>query len=229
MRKIAIFILIVMAFSVAGFQEYKHILSEDGTSQISQITELAIFGTFDPSIPTKMANSCSKINDPGVSCKVEGNILVLKSDFSKNNKYFTIKTEYGFPEVTYTLTINKIPNDKFQKALLIASGEKGAVSDAIDFNDKSVNANLAKQMALFGLEINYTIGIPGEIVTANAGKYNAVVGEKEVTFQLNEVYKESAPLVVKAKTTNWSSVTMAGGVVFILLIALWFFVIRRKK
>jgi hypothetical protein len=227
MKKLMVFLLLMVVFSLGASQSYIQIVSIGGNSDISQTTDLSIYGTFDPSIPTKMVAACSKMTGSVVTCNVKGNLITIIGAFSESNEYFKVKTDYGIVDIVHTLTINKLPNDKFQKALITASRENSAAADAVDLNEKSANVKLLQQLNSMGLEITYTVMMPGEIGYASAGKYEAAVEKTGATFDLKKVYADSAPLVVQSRMPNWGAIGTIGIAAIVLLLGAWFF-IRRK-
>jgi hypothetical protein len=223
------FMLLTITMCIAISQTYVHIVNQDETSSITQITDLAIYGLFDSSMPTKMADTCKKVSEPDIDCTVTGNRLNLNTTMNKNNGYFTLENDYGFPYITYTLTINALPNDKFHAAMIKASGVSTQAAESQNLSKKEDNKILSSQLKAMNMELNYVVALPGELISATAGSYQANISNGSALFVMSDVFADSEPLVIKSKSLNLGALAMLVGVVFLVVLAYLYLKSKQRK
>jgi hypothetical protein len=236
MKKIILLLLASLLFTGSVVQTYEQKMYETGDSLITEHLDLSLFSQVMPnnSIP-KMASAC--LSDLKLNCEVDvdsKSITIIRS-FSANNNHYTFQAEQSIIDTLYTLTVIKIPNDRFKDSLnevMVEAGvseTKGPAEVAINLNDKEGAAETAASMEKLDLEILYEIEMPGEVVSAKAGDIRAEIDDSAVRFDMVEVLKDSEPLVIKSRKLNLIYVAGVFAVLILILISVSFFIKKKPK
>lgn len=135
-----------------------------------------------------------------------------------DNSYYTFTKEYGFFTTT-TLTINRVPTDRFDASINrilskagVSSGEGSAT--ALDLNDKKGNSVKAAAFKEAGITINYSITMPGG--TAQS-------------FDLVALLEDSKPIVLAESELNYWLLSLIIGVIVLAAFAYSFFGGKKVK
>ncbi len=232
MSKPIIALLIVMALSFATVdQSYVQDISADGTSSLQKTMDISIFSNqLSNSTLLAMAAFCSSTTKVACSVDTVSKTLTIKETLPPGS-YYSVETQYGFPFITQTVTIDRIPNDMFGDSLntiLAASNiTTSGVVQALNIRDN----NSASVAALRALNANftYTVEMPASISTAQSGAYAAAIQGTEARFDLIEVLSQSQPMVVVTSQINAFAVVGIIGVIALAALAYSFFSMRPAK
>ncbi|HSB47383.1 MAG TPA: hypothetical protein VLD37_05190 [Candidatus Bilamarchaeum sp.] len=238
MRREALILLALLAVSCAALdQSYIQSVSRDGTSTISKTSELTLFTTVLTNKSfASMKQACESGKNLDCIVDVKAKTVTITESFSPGG-YYTYSSEYGIPEVAYTLTINKIPNDKFASSLsklLIAANISGAAEGAgsvnpIDFEDEANNREAAGILRQIRANLTYTIVMPFDVDEAHAGNITGTVSGKTVTFDLVSLLQESKPIVVRSRELNLGYIVLFIGLIAVAALAFSFFWSKPMK
>ncbi len=232
-------ILALVLFSLASFaafdQSYVQTVGRDGNSTIQKSMQLTIFGQLNAQALSGMEQYCSSLT--AFDCSVDpANKTVTITDAFSSGGYYEYTTDYGLPFVTHTLTITRIPTDRFSNLLdrLLAAGNVsgaggGGSTSAIDLRDNSTNIQNAAYLRQFGANITYTVVRPADVSSAAAGNVSGSVAGRQATFDLVEVLGASKPIVVKSSELNLGYITAIVGLVVIIALAVAFVRSRTVK
>lgn len=238
-----IFALLLMAFvaSAAIDQTYVQTVARNGASGIEKTMELAVFSN---QLATEglanMAAYCEKSS--GINCSVDvgAKKVVITEEFSSGG-YYVFSTDYGLPSITHTMTLNRVPTDKFSNALerlLVAANAteyagSGGSARSIDLSDQEANAEAAAILKTLNANITYVVVMPSGVSEAKAGSVAGVISGQRASFDLLAVMSEGGgPIVVKSQELNFGYLIAIAGVVVLGALALSFAgtkPARRKK
>ena len=243
----AVFALIILAGCIN--LTYEHTINPDGSSTLKQMMDLTGYieymktsgaGTGQAIDASQLSAFCttgaSQFTE-GTSCSVEGNSVILKKSFTKQDGFYSFESSGGLFGGKYKVVISKIPAKAFMKENTndtvggagggLGSGAAGA-SD-IDFSDKAKNLQTGTGAKTIGMNMTYVVEMPAPITKATAGKYSAKIGGNKASFDLLQVFDDSEPLVIEAEGGNGMLLIVAVViVVLVVLLLLWFFVFNKK-
>lgn len=228
MRNLAIFLVLAAVAGAAFEQSYVQSVAPDGTSTIVKAQDLSPFAGVVP-IPA-LRKACEIMSS--VQCSVDGNVMTVTERFTPNTEYYSFVKEDGFPFITYTVTVNKIPNDVFSadidRVMIAANASTGgAPSPAIDLS--ADNRESAAVIRLLRANVTYALELPVTPSEASAGNASGKIDGKSVTFSLADVFDASAPMVIRAREFNFGIVILGLGIAVVAALAYSFFGISRKK
>ncbi len=228
-REILALLLLALSASAAFDQTYLQTLSRDGNSTIEKTMQVTIFSNqLDSQAMAKMDEFCK--GQTALDCSLDvGNKTITITDSFSSGGYYEYTTDYGLPYVTHTLTITRIPTDRFSTLLdrilsaanVSGSGGGGSVSP-IDLRDNATNVQNAAYLRQFGANLTYTIIMPADISSAASGALNASVSGRTASFDLVGVLAESKPIVVRSQELNLGYITAIVGVLIIAALAVSF-------
>lgn len=239
--------IIILFFFLLGCisQTFYQKVGRDGTSEITSSTDftglasIASFGWISGEemmehMPKVLENLCINASnaDPSLVCSADGAKLTLKKSFTPDDGYYEFSSEADILSITYTLKVNSIPLDRFGVAPkvhlpIVGIGPLEKV-DAIVLSKKVENKRMATQMEkIRGFTAHYVVEMPGEIIYASAGKYNAVINGSTATFDLVEVLSNSEPLIVKSEEFNLTALMLIAGAIFLVAIVVLFYMQQR--
>ncbi|MFH1222014.1 MAG: hypothetical protein V1492_02925 [Candidatus Micrarchaeota archaeon] len=214
-------VLIIALFAVfvlltgATMQGYSQAVAKDGSSVITKTFDAAALGSSAPAVQKACAENAS------LNCQVENGKMQVSITVPKTNPYYQLKADYGLPYISYTMTINAIPDDLFSaqlnQILAAAGAPKGGTYDASDLKKNTETASLLKQLG----DTGYNVQMPGEVTETNFGQKTAI------TFLLSDVYAQGGPIIIKAQELNFSYIILILMIVTIAGFAAWF--LFRKK
>ncbi len=220
-REIFAILLLAMVAGAALDQTYVHTASRDGGAAVEKTMELAVFSNqLTPGALERMADACERDSSLGCSVDAQAKTVVLSLSLSPGG-YYTFSSEYGLPSVVHTLSVEKIPTDKFSDALgdLLAAANateaeqvRGTVKP-LSLTDKDENAANAGILKALGASITYRIVMPSEVTYAAAGDVEGKIDGRIAEFAVVDVMADSAPLVVRSEELNWGYLLLIAMVV----------------
>lgn len=217
------------------FQTYEQTVKTNGDSIIKKEYEIGLFsGMLGENASAKIAQACSA--DHSLGCTVDNEKITDIKQFSNDEKYYSLKTDYGIPYVEYEIEIRKIPVDKFAEMLdktLFSAGLINKTSDSygepLNLQDTEANKEIVPIIREMGMDIKYVVVVPGEIISATAGNSVGSINANSAEFMLSDVLAESQPIVVKSREINWAYMIIIVAVLAIALFALSFRKKRKKQ
>ena len=235
MKKLLLFLLL---FSLAAFAANEQVFTQEvyqnGTSKISRQMDLSIFSArLGADGLSKMAQKCIGGFVPTCSVDVSKKSLYMEEFFSPDDSYYAFSSDGGFPYMTYSLTINSIPTQKFVQdtdRLLYESGaltdSAGSASSPLDLSKN--NSNFISIAKLLNTNLSYSVIMPGSIDLASAGSYRGSIYASTAGFDLLSVLQTRSPIIVRSKDFNSSLFVMIIGAIALVLLGYLFFGISRK-
>ncbi len=165
--------------------------------------------------------------NPDVSCRKEGYKIIAGKEFKNGEGYSFTKSD-GFPNIKYSVEVSKLP--AFSGGESALGGGVGGVqaqggeAEGIEFKNETTAAGFA-MLASSGIEVTYTVKMPGKIVKAEGGS----IDEKENTaeFDVLELVKDGENAVVESEELNAPYVAGAGTVGLIVLVLLVYFLVLK--
>jgi hypothetical protein len=238
MKREAMFLLALFALAFSSVdQTYVQDFSRDGSSIITKTSELSIFSA---ELTNASFARMKEVCDGGfrVECSVDvaKKTVTMAEAFSPGG-YYTFGSEYGLPDITHTVVIEKIPNDKFATSLsrlLIAANvtdpsQGGGSVSPIDFEDQATNREAAAILRIIRANLTYTINMPYDIDEASAGNLTGNVRGKSVSFDLIALLEQSEPVVIKNRELNLGYIVVIFGIIAIAALAFSFFWSKPMK
>jgi hypothetical protein len=227
-REIVAFMLLAMAAGAALDQSYVQTVSRNGTSVIEKTMQITIFSNqLTAEALAKMDSFCK--NQTRIICSVDApNKTITMSDDFASGGYYEFTSEYGLPFVTHTLTISRIPTDRFSSLLdsvllgANVTSSSGGSSTAIDLHDSATNRENSKVLRQLKANITYTVIMPIAVSEAKCGNVSGVVNGDQASFDLLDVLDQSQPIVVKSDEANLGYITVIAGIVVIVALAISF-------
>lgn len=234
MRRLIILVLACLLLTGAVQQSYYQVVERSGSSEIQRVSDIGLFANFlPPGSIDAMADVCeARI----LRCDLEKDelVLTLYDDFESDGVYYTLETDEGFLYTGYTMTIVRIPTDRFSELteeLLMEAGAveaDGSPAAAIVLGS-SETRSMAREMAAIGVEITYTVELPGEITEARSGDVEAAVSGNTAEFDLLEVMVSGENIVVKSREFNFLYILLIAIVIVMGALALSFFWEKKPK
>jgi len=242
-REIFALMLLSVIAGAALDQSYVQTVSRNGASSIEKVMEVTLFSNqLSLEGLTRMAEVC-RTSDT-LECSVDvGNKKITMTESFSSGGYYTFSSEYGIPFITHTLTVSKVPTDKFSTSLeklLVAAnatdyaGGSGSVKP-IDLVDREGNVEAVAALKMLKANITYTIIMPTSVSEAKAGGISGEVAGASATFDIVSAMDESAPIVVRSQEPNYGYIIAIAGVVVLAALALSFLgtrpgkTVKRKK
>lgn len=227
MRNLIVLLLLASVAGAAFEQEYVQTMASDGTSTIVKVQDLSPFAGVVP-IPA-LQRACEIMSS--VQCSVDGSVMTVTERFMPNTEYYSFVKQDGFPFITYTITISKIPNDVFSadidRVMIAANASTGGTpSPAIDLS--ADNRESAAVLRLLKANVTYTVELPVTPSEASAGNVSGRIEGKTATFNLVDVFDASRPMVIRAQEFNTGMVILGLGIAVVAALAYSFFGISRK-
>lgn len=231
-------ILLLIAFSLVFTgsisQTYTHTIYQDGNSLINRELDLTFFTKVLPEQSLEaMASACLIEDSLRCDVNLDSKVIYVNRSFEDMNLYYTIEVENEIPYSTYTLTVNQIPNDEFTYAIRDIMKKAGLETNdqelmkPIDLSESSEWKAKADQLESLGIEITYTVEMPGEIISAKAGDVVGEVEGSKVSFNAIEILKNPGPIVVKSRQLN--SVYLLGIVLVLTVVILGALIIKKRR
>jgi hypothetical protein len=236
MRKELFALLLVSLIGSAAIdQEYIQNVSKDGSSKIVKTSELSLFsGILSKDALANMDAVCKTTAKIDCSVDVEAKTVTITESFNPGG-YYTFDTDFGFPYITNTMTINRVPTDKFanslERLLILANAtepSQGGSVQPLDIRDAEGNRENVQFLKRFKANLTYTVIFPFPVSEARAGNASGVVDGSTVRFDLVEVLDQSQPMVIVSREVNWGYFVAIAGVAVLAALAVSFFRAKRK-
>lgn len=236
-REIVAVLLLTLAAGAALDQSYVQTVSRNGTSVIEKTMQITIFSNqLTADALAKMDAYCG--SQKTIRCSVDAaNKTVTMSDVFASGGYYEYSSDYGLPFITHTVTVTRIPTDRFSSILdsilrgsNVTSGSGGSTT-ALDLRDSKANRENAKVLRQLGVNITYTIIMPAQASSASSGNVSGRIDGQSASFDLVEVLDQSQPMVVKSEEANLGYMTVIAGVIVVAALALSFMgskTVKRK-
>ena len=235
MKTIIAILMLSIVVNAALDQSYLQTIAGDGSSTIVKTQEMNVFSNqLKSGALERMANVCQQGFAVPCSVDQENKKITLTEKLSSNSGYYTLSSDYGFPYITYTLTITKIPTDRFSAdldKLLVASD---AISSAGGGSAQPINLNEDNNESVYYLRkfkanITYAIKMPAATYEASAGNVSGKRDGSSVTFDLVEVMSTSKPVIVKSSELNWTYLIIIVAAISLGGLAITFFTTKPRK
>ena len=127
MRKFIVLLLLAALASGTFDQTYVQTLADNGSSVIVKTQDLSVFSG-SVSFPA-LSRACADLTN--VQCLVSGQTMMISDSFAPDGSYYTYASDGGFPFITRTLLISRVPNDVF-------GADLSKVLDAANFTSTGV-------------------------------------------------------------------------------------------
>ena len=236
MRRELFALLLISAAAFAALdQAYTQEVSRGGESVVGKSMELAVFSNqLTPGALERMEDACARDSKLGCSVDKENKLVTIRQSLGPGT-YYTYSAEYGFPSVTYTLVVEKLPADIFSDALaeVLAAANATGVAQVrgtvkpLSLSDKDANAANAAVLKALGASIKYRAIMPSGVTYAAAGSVEGAISGNEAEFEIIDVMADSEPLVVKSEELNLGLITLIAMVVVLGALAFSFLGSRK--
>jgi len=220
MKWFAALMLISLLLTGSLAQSYTQKVEAIGDSTISESRDISSFLSLLPADALMRIDAVCKA-DPSLDCSLQDTILTMNMDLEDGNDYYAFQTDNGFPFVTTTLTISKIPSDLFDARINSILLQSKLVSDEgsakpIDLSEKSANRAKAEALKRSGFEVMYSVQMPN-------GQLNS--------YDLVAILEDSKPLIIQTQEINSWTIVLLLGIGLVAFVAYTFFGNRsgRKK
>jgi hypothetical protein len=228
MRKLIILLLLAALASGTFDQTYIQTMANDGSSVMVKTQDLSVFSN-SVSFPA-LVQACAALTS--VRCAVSGQTMNITENFTPNGNYYTYGSDGGFPLITDTLVITKVPNDVFGNDLakvLAAANQTGSggQNSAIDLT--ADNGAVVSALKQFDVNLTYIVNLQTTPSQASAGNVTGTISGDRVTFNLVDVMATGRPIVIKSQELNVGALVLIIGVVVLAVLAYAFFVTSRKS
>lgn len=233
-------ILILLAISLAWGavdQSYVQNVFRDGSSVIQKTSELTIFSTqLGKDAFERMDAFCESGQDVNCSVDVAEKTITITEKFETGG-YYSYSTEYGFPLITYSMVVGKIPNDRFASALskvlveanVTDPSQAGGSVDPIDFSDEQNNKEVARILRDIDANLTYVVVFPMPISEAYAGGVKGDIRGDSASFDLVTLLEESKPVTIRGSELNLGYIVLIIGLLVLAGLAFSFFYSKPRK
>ena len=228
MRKFIVLLLLAALASGTFDQTYVQTLADNGSSVIVKTQDLSVFSG-SVSFPA-LSRACADLTN--VQCLVSGQTMMISDSFAPDGSYYTYASDGGFPFITRTLLISRVPNDVFgadlSKVLDAANfTSTGGQSSVIDLT--ADNSGVVSALRQFDVNLTYVVNTPAVVSEAYSGNLSGSISGERVTFNLIDVMATGQPIVIKTQELNVGALVLIIGVVVLAGLAYAFFVTSRKN
>jgi hypothetical protein len=228
MRNLIVLLLLAALASGTFDQTYVQTLANDGSSVIVKTQDLSVFSN-TVSFPA-LAQACAAMSS--VQCSVTGQTMTITERFAPNSGYYTYMTDGGFPLITNTLIINKVPNDVFGDDLtrvLDAANMSGSGGQNSDIDLNADNKDVVSALKQFKVKLTYIVDLQTGASDASAGNVTGSIAGNVVTFNLVDAMATGQPIVIRSRELNIGAIVLIIGVLVLAWLAYSFFVSSRKS
>lgn len=232
MRGLFVFLMIAALSAASLDQNYTHIIDRDGSSSIEKTLDISVFLNQVPEGALENAESVCE-SDPRLRCSVDPatKMITMSEDF-RQGEYYEFESVTGLPSITYTITLKKIPTDRFAERLDDLMMQAGAFeeagdgsAEAIDLSEKAENAEAAFFLRNFDVRLVYTLVMPAPVQEASFGE----VSGNTVTLDLADLLEDSKQVTVRSSELNSGYIVLIFAVIVLGALALSFRGGTRKK
>jgi hypothetical protein len=232
MRRELLGLLILSAMAAAAIdQEYVQVVARNGSSSIEKTMEVVLFSDqLAADALVRMEQVCRTSTAVDCTVDAEARKVTMREDYLPGT-YYSYSTEYGLPFVTHTISISKVPTDRFSRALgrllVLANATEPAAGggsvNPIDLLDREENGPNVEILRRIDANLTYVVVMPLPVAEASAGEVTAAVDGERAEFDLIRVMEEGKPMVVRSRELNLGYMVAIAGVVVVAALALAFF------
>ncbi|GEM_PF-4829106 len=177
----------------------------------------------------KLEDNCQWVKDYvyEVKCSVKGVEITLVSEI-ESGEYYDFEKKSGVSSTIYYVKIKKI----FDMAQYLSVEYGGTQGKDLDLSKKPTAEEKAQYEGYSSyLNVTYTIEVPGEISSVNAGTVEGEIKGSTVSFNLFELMAEPSPIVIVSEKKNMDFGWMIIGVLvlIVVLFLLKLFAFRKKE
>ncbi|MBI5227597.1 hypothetical protein HY988_03345 [Candidatus Micrarchaeota archaeon] len=219
MKRILILVLICAISWAALDQKYEQTFDNQGLSTITKSFDISIFSaTLSDDMLNSLENNCKL--SPGCSFNRSSKQISISEKLGPKDGYYQFSADYGFPFTTYTIKIDRIPNDRFSADVTRMMGIDEGSYQATDLNED--NSGTAMFLKKFRANATYKISSPIAIDEAAAGPVAGEINGNSATFDLLQLMNQKGPIVLKAHELNLTYIIILAGIIAVGAIALSF-------
>jgi len=199
----------LIAFSGCVSVEVFHTLNRDGSSLVVQKMDFSDFPAMASAYGTASpVEFCEKImsDNPGLGCAFEGRSLWLNKTVKPEEGLYIFNRTLEFPYSIYRLEIRKTP--------IIVSTNTSAglgedVGEVSDFTAPSARPTAAT-LGLAGIDVQYTIQMPGEIISAENGDIIVdAQGKTYAKYDVLQLMTDGEYMIVESKELDLVAIGIA--------------------
>jgi hypothetical protein len=227
MRKLIVLLLFAALASGAFDQSYIQTVGTDGSSVMVKTQDLSVFSN-TVSFPA-LAKACAMMSS--VQCSVTGQTMTITARFGPASGYYTYTTDNGFPLITKTLVISKVPNDVFGNDLarvLQAANITGSGGQDVAIDLTADNSGIVPTLKQLKVKLTYTVDMQAAPTEASAGDVTGTIDGNTVTFNLVDVMASGKPIIIRTSELNLGAIVLIIGILVVAWLAYSFFVTSRK-
>ncbi|MBN2478326.1 hypothetical protein JXB01_03490 [Candidatus Micrarchaeota archaeon] len=228
MKKIlfAMLALLILMFGCIS-NEYSHYQERDGSALVVQKFDMSgVLGSLEEeqiesTLQQMCANSTAK--DPELKCEydVKG-IVYFEKTFTPGDGHYIFETGGDILNKKYTLTVKSAP--RMDTSTEESMGEAEVLGEETEIK---LTGSEAKAMAAnykqFGMNLTYTVYMPGKIISANGG----IISEDGTSakFDMLDMMEDGKEIVVVSEEMD---MMVVGGIVILLIVILAYFLFLKK-
>jgi hypothetical protein len=189
----------------------------DGSSTMTMVMDMTKLIELSPD--SAKTNPCDNQNETilqGGTCTYSNGVMTVTTKGDPTKYKFT--TESGIIETKYRF---EMPFSELSKTA--SSGDSSGM-DTNSLNTPEAKQQLA-QMKSMGVEMNYTVEMPGTITSAEGGK----ISGNKATFDLLEMFaSETTPNSIVIESTTMNTTMLAAGLVGLVIVILVLLKVMKK-
>lgn len=181
-----VFALLLAAIMLAGCisLEVEQKVNRDGSSVVTQRIDLSGFismaesqGAFEDSdalenMTNEMNDYCTEVesqSDADCTYSESSYVLVVTKTVTPDEAGYEFEKSYEFPNVVYTLKAEQLPDMGLDDLSLGEDGSSLGGGTPARFDDPEMKQSIAS-IKMMGVEMEYTIEMPGQITEAKNGE-----------------------------------------------------------
>ena len=218
--------MVALLVSISGCLdiEANQKINSDGSSEVELIYDFSALeesanefgGGVDDQQDASMVQACENFTNnttwKNAECILEDGKMTLRGEVLLNSSYFEVDS--SVPYITYRYDVTDINN-------IIEDAGIGEDQNA-DFTDESMG-DMKAMAELFGIEMTYTLEMPGEIISTDLGE----TYDNKVTINMFDL-PDDGPVYVESREPNtiWNiAIVLIIGCVIVASIVIY----NRKK
>lgn len=219
MKKILLSLLIFVSVVFSATMDHTYIqkIDEKGNSIFTRVTKGEVFpegsnqSAIEQICSEKVVANC-KINQSSQTTQI---IINMK----ESEGYYSIDTDYGFPFITHTIKIEKIPTDKISEemiTILKQSGFTKRIQPASAVDLLADNRESARALKEFQTNIQYELTVPGLINEASFAEEAVEFQGEKVTIDFVKLLEKPGELKIVSSEMNWAYISAAIAILVIV-------------
>lgn len=219
MKKILLSILIIIGivFSATMDHTYMQEIDEKGNSVFTRVTKGEVFP--EGSNQSAIEQICKE--NIVATCKINqsSQTTQITIKMKESEGYYSIDTDYGFPFITHTITVEKIPTDKISEDMikvLKQSGFSKRIQGASAVDLLANNAESARALKSFQANIQYQLIVPGLINEATFAEERIEFSGEKIEIDFTKLLEKQGELKIVSSEINWAYVSAVIAVLVIV-------------